>query len=643
MILGADHARATLEGARALKPGLFKRIFRHPVPVVPKEGLNINYAALRQANCLRAGDCTTYLTTGEIGCLGNVLALGRGSCAWVGTHGAVRLPESGIRVRLRFDSSPLRHTFLSHPFVCEFGNRPVCTMSVRKLDLPSILGRIALTARKTAVDPSTNPGVIDSSEIPDPVTLVDLADKAQASLDWLLHGNDDQDAGNASSTRSKGNHPPPVNLVLQQPAMVALREFLSAPILTRAVHDVMAGWKPDGTVHQDAEALADLAAARARGQYLTRRHYVNATGIMIHTGWGNAPLAAPSRERLLDATGSTPTGGAQSRTEACEQMLRALTSAERATVTTLNAASVLLTAGALASGKEIVVAARDLIEISEGVRIGDIIEASGARIVAVGAANCVNIDDFRRAITSDTAMVLRSHASNVATTGYVEHVADIDLAKLAHDHGLICIVNLGGGSLVDLAERGLPECPTISRAVSDGADLVLASGDKIIGGPQAGIVVGKKSLIDRIVRHPLARTCRPGKLTLAALEGTLASYISGHAWDEIPILRLLGTDIASIRERACALAEDLRRRGYDAVDAEDHTQCGGAVMPGVQLPTWTVRITHARFSDEDLHSLLLARQMVTRRDRGAVVIDLRSVPPEDDPRLYRALGIAAPL
>ena len=170
--------------------------------------------------------------------------------------------------------------------------------------------------------------------------------------------------------------------------MVALREFLSTPILTRAVHDVMADWKPDGTVYQDAEVLADLASARAKGQYRVPRNYINATGVVIHTGWGNAPLAAPARERLLDATGSTPTGGAtaQSRTESCDQMLRALTAAERTTITTSNAASVLLIAGALASRKEIVVAARDLIEIGEGVRLSDIIEASGARIVAVGAA-----------------------------------------------------------------------------------------------------------------------------------------------------------------------------------------------------------------------------------------------------------------
>lgn len=519
-----------------------------------------------------------------------------------------------------------------------------CTiMSVRKLDLPSILGRLAIAAKQTAGNPRDNSGDTYPIEIPDPATLVDVADKAGFSLEWLLYGVRDQDAEKASPACSKIHHPPPVNLVLQQPAMVALREFLSGPILTRTVRAVMADWVPHGTIDEAAAAIADLAAARAREQCLIRRDYINATGIIVHTGWGNAPLAASARARLLESAGATPTGAAdaRSRTESCDKMLCALTIAERATITTSNAASLLLI-GALASGREIVAAARDLVEISEGVRIRDIIEASGARIVPVGAANCVNIDDFRRAITANSAMILRSHASNVAATGYVEHVADAELGRLAHNHGLPYVVNLGGGSLVDFAERGLPECPTISRVVGDGADLVLASGDKVIGGPQAGIVVGKKDLIDRMVRHPLARTCRPGKLTLAALEGTLASYVSGHAWEDIPTLRMLGMDVAMIRERACVLAEELRKRGYQAVDAEDHAQCGGAVMPGVDLPTWTVRLKHAKLSEEELYALLLARQIVTRRGCGAVIIDLRSVSHEDDPRLYRALGVNTP-
>lgn len=514
-------------------------------------------------------------------------------------------------------------------------------MSVRKLDLSSILGRVMFATRQITGDSGANSGAVQPNEIPDPMTLVETADKAGLSLAWLLYGVRDQDSGQETPKQLNTTHPPPVNLILQQPQMVMLRELLDGPILTKFVREVIADRIPDGTIDKSAESIADLAAARARIQCLYRRDYINASGIIIHTGWGNAPLSAAAYERLMEGTGATPTGAAdtQSRTEACGRMLCALTGAKSATVTTSNAASLLLTGGALAAGMEILVAARDLIEISEGVRIGGIIEASGARIVPVGAANCVELEDFRRSITPATGMILRSHASNVVTTGYARHVPDGDLGKLAHDYGLAYVVNLGGGSLVDVTERGLPECPTVSQAITDGADLVLASGDKIISGPQAGIIAGKKDLIGQLGRHPLARTCRPGKLTLAALEGTLAQYLAGRAWEEIPTLRLLGMGLPLIRERSRSLAEGLRARGYEAVDAEDHAQCGGAVMPGVDLPTWTVRIRHPKFSAEELYALLLARRVVGRRGQDAVILDLRSVPPEEDPRLHEALGL----
>ncbi|MGE3528557.1 MAG: L-seryl-tRNA(Sec) selenium transferase [Methyloceanibacter sp.] len=517
-------------------------------------------------------------------------------------------------------------------------------MSVGKLDLASILGRFALVAKRVAALSETPPEA-SATEIPDPITLVQALNKAGVSLEWLLYGACAGDTDRAAPDRSRISHPPPVNLVLQQPPMVELQNLLAGPILTKVVREVIADWSPHGTLDEGAEAIAGMAAIRARMQCLPRRDYINASGIIIHTGWGNAPLGASAQQRVIESIGATPTGAANApgRTENCARMLCVLTEAEHATVTTSNAASLLLASGALAAGLEIVVAARDLIEISDGARVRDIVEASGARVVPVGAANCVTLDDFRRSITSDTRIILRSHASNVSITGYAEHVVDAELGKLAHDHGLIYAVNLGGGSLVDVAGRGLPECPTVSQAIVGGADLVLASSDKLIGGPQAGLAVGTRTVIDQMMRHPLARTCRPGKLTLAALEGTLTAYVSGRAWNEIPTLRLLDMPLAEIRQRACRLAEALRTRGYEAVDAEDRAQCGGAVMPGIDLPTWTVRVKHPRLSEEALYVLLLARRVVSRRGQGAVIIDLRSVVPEDDPGLREALGIALDL
>ena len=182
--------------------------------------------------------------------------------------------------------------------------------------------------------------------------------------------------------------------------------------------------------------------------------------------------------------------------EICARLLRALTGCENAAVTTGNAASVLLVAGALAAGREIIAAARDLVEISEGARISGILEAAGARVVSVGSANCVYLKDYEQAIKAETAMILRVRVSNMASSGYVSHVQGAALADLAHKHKLFYVDNLGGGSLVDLTKQGLPECPTLQQGIADKADLVLASGDKIIGGPQAGDYRWKQGLCE---------------------------------------------------------------------------------------------------------------------------------------------------
>jgi L-seryl-tRNA(Ser) seleniumtransferase len=376
---------------------------------------------------------------------------------------------------------------------------------------------------------------------------------------------------------------------------------------------------------------------------LPRRAFVNASGIIIHTGWGNAPLHRTARERLLEAAGATPTGaaGMPARTETCAMLLRHLTGAEAATVTTQSAASLLLVSGALAAGREIVIAARDLVEISQRARIADILQSTGTRVVAVGSANCVNIDDFRRAITPQTAMLMRSYVSNMASSGYVEHVTSVELVELAGASHIVYVENLGGGSLVDLEEQGLPPCPTLQGAIAVGADLVLASGDKIIGGPQAGIIVGKQEWIRKLAGHCLARTCRCSKLTLAALEATLAVYLAGRAWSEIPTLRLLGMPPDALRRRATAIANACRAiDGCDATVLEDTAECGGAVLPGVSLPTWTVRLKHRDLQEDQLREALLGHGVISRRGQGTVILDLRSLSPEEDPLLLQAMQSA---
>jgi len=435
--------------------------------------------------------------------------------------------------------------------------------------------------------------------------------------------------------------PPPVNLVLNHPGLAKTREFVSNSLLVKIVREVIGEWAKAGA-SDGAEPVSQTVketARRAERLTLPRRDYVNATGIIIHTGWGNAPFHPKARECLATALGASPVGAAEAlpRMETCARLLRALTGAEAATITTLNAASLLLVAGALAAGREIIVAARDLAEISEGARISDILKAPGARLVSVGAVNCVYLNDYAQAITPMTAMLMRIRVSNMAMTGYTAHVSGADLAGLARKHDLVYVDNLGGGSLVDLTEHGLSECPTLQQGIKDGADLVLASGDKIIGGPQAGLIIGKKDYVHKVSKHVLARTCRPGKLTLSALEGTLAVYVAGRAWEEMPTLRLLKASQEELAKRASAIAKVISAAGMDAETSPDTTECGGAVLPGVFLPTWTVQVKHPKLKADQLYDVLLARGVVARRAQGKVILDLRSVLREEDSALLMGI------
>jgi L-seryl-tRNA(Ser) seleniumtransferase len=481
--------------------------------------------------------------------------------------------------------------------------------------------------------------------VPDPGTLARISETCEVSLDWLLRGSSRDEVKRRPPEHQVSDSapravPPPASLVVNHPALAGVRGFVSQPLLTEIAREEIQHWINQGNGLNAAPEIAARSARRARTLSLPRRSYVNATGIIIHTGWGNAPLHLEARERLSTATGPSPTGAAEAlpRMETCARLLRALTGAEAATITTGNAASVLLVAVALATGRDIVVAARDLVEISEGARIADILEAGGARVVAVGSSNCVYLADYEQAISDRTVMLLRVRVSNMASSGYVAHVTGSALSELALKHNLIYVDNLGGGSLVDLTKQGLPECPTLRQGIIDKAHLVLASGDKIIGGPQAGIIVGTRDCVNQVSHHVLARTCRPGKLTLAALEATLAVYVAGRAWDEIPSLRLLRCPEKELSRRATAIAKALSAAGMEAIVTADATECGGAVLPGIAFPTWTIQIKHPGLTEDQLYDVVLARGVVARRAQGKVILDFRSVLPEEDSLLQHAVA-----
>jgi len=326
------------------------------------------------------------------------------------------------------------------------------------------------------------------------------------------------------------------------------------------------------------------AAARAELERLVRpslRRVLNATGVIVHTNLGRAPLAAAALARVAEVGGGysnleldLDSGARGSRQSHVTDVLRRLTGAEAALVVNNNAGAVLLAAAALAEGREVVVSRGELIEIGDGFRIPDVLARSGARMVEVGTTNRTRAADYERAIGPDTAAILRVHQSNYRIVGFSESVPTRELARIAAGAGLPLVDDLGSGSLLDLGDE-----PTASGSVAAGADLVCFSGDKLLGGPQAGIVVGRAELVERLRRHPLQRALRADKLNLAALEGTLALLADPErARAEIPVLRMLDEPLDAVRERAERLA------GLVGGEVEQTVaRVGGGALPLAEL------------------------------------------------------------
>jgi L-seryl-tRNA(Ser) seleniumtransferase len=335
------------------------------------------------------------------------------------------------------------------------------------------------------------------------------------------------------------------------------------------------------------EEPGDLVAlARAELQRLgtpALRRVLNATGVIVHTNLGRAPLAEAALTRALDVGGSysnleldLESGTRGSRQDHVADALCRLTGAEAALVVNNNAAAVLLALAALAAGREVVVSRGELIEIGDGFRIPDVLAHSGARMVEVGTTNRTRAADFERAIGPETALLLRVHQSNFRIVGFTESPTTEDLAQVAHDASLWLVDDLGSGSLGNVGDE-----PTAASSIASGADLVCFSGDKLLGGPQAGIVVGRRALVERLRRHPLQRALRADKLSLAALEGTLALHEDPErARAEIPVLRMLDEPLERVRQRAERLA------GLVGGEVEETVaRVGGGALPLAELPS----------------------------------------------------------
>jgi L-seryl-tRNA(Ser) seleniumtransferase len=369
---------------------------------------------------------------------------------------------------------------------------------------------------------------------------------------------------------------------------------------------------------------------------------INATGVVLHTGLGRAPLSAAaagaaSRAAVgySDLEVDRGTGRRGKRTTRAELLLAALTGAEASLVVNNGAAAVLLALAALAKGKQVLVSRGELIEIGGEFRIPDIMAASGARLVEVGTTNRTRLTDYRSAITDKTALVLKVHPSNYRVVGFTAEPSVAQLADLARRAKIPLLYDLGSGLLARWP--GVPaEEPSAAESLADGADVVVFSGDKLLGGPQAGIVLGRADLVERMRRHPIARAVRVDKMQVAALEVSLASHATGRR-EELPIWRMLRESAQDVRRRATRLAEALDGELERAHVVGCESSVGGGSLPGYAIPSWAVEVRHP--DPETLAARLrTGRPTVFCRvaERG-VLFDLRTVPDEQVHDLTRAI------
>jgi L-seryl-tRNA(Ser) seleniumtransferase len=414
--------------------------------------------------------------------------------------------------------------------------------------------------------------------------------------------------------------------------------------LTTAVREVLAAARTAGSEILDAAAYAKLARDRiAKGDAPTLRRVINATGVVLHTNLGRAPLSDAALVAIRDASGTVSVeydlerGARGERHGHAARLIAEVTGAEDAVVANNGAAAVLLALAALAGKREVIVARGELVEIGGGFRIPDVLTRSGAKLVEVGTTNRTYVRDYANAITEKTGAILRVHASNFTLRGFVAKAASPDLSTLARERGVAFIHDLGSGTLLDTARFGLGREETVQEAIRDGADVVTFSGDKLLGGPQAGIAAGRAEAIAKLRTHPLMRALRPDKLTIAALVATVAAYRDGTALETLPVWRLIAETPARLAKRAKVLAARLEAAGIPAAVVETRSTVGGGSLPEETQPSRGVALS-ASSAARAVGALRRADPPVISRiidDR--VVLDLRSVLPEQDEPLVAAV------
>ncbi|WP_430295154.1 L-seryl-tRNA(Sec) selenium transferase [Sinomonas sp. B1-1] len=417
---------------------------------------------------------------------------------------------------------------------------------------------------------------------------------------------------------------PRTNDLLALPAVHQARSRLNERVIRDTVRQVQEQARRGELAPSDVEAA--LVGALTARSATTLRPVLNATGVVVHTNLGRAPLSARAVEALVAASGYVDVeldlaDGTRSRRGASARaaLLAACPAAEDALIVNNGAAALVLATTALAAGREVVVSRGELVEIGAGFRLPDLIESTGAVLREVGTTNRTHLRDYASAVGPETGCVLKVHPSNFRVDGFTSAVGLGELSALAVGHGIPLVADLGSGLLAP--DPYLPDEPDAATALGDGADVVIASGDKLLGGPQAGLLLGRREIIERLARHPLARAVRADKLALAALEATVAG-------DRPPVVRSLHADVGELRRRTDTLARAL---GVPVVPHDGRVGGGGA--PGVPLPGWALQLP------EGIAALLRTGEpaVLPRVHDGSCLVDLRCVPEDDDHRILAAV------
>jgi len=374
------------------------------------------------------------------------------------------------------------------------------------------------------------------------------------------------------------------------------------------------------------------------------RKVINASGVIIHTNLGRAPLSEEARAAMeMAAKGYSNLeyelglGQRGSRYVHAEELLCHLTGAGGGLLVNNNAGAVLLALSTLARAKEVIISRGQLIEIGGGFRIPEVMAQSGAQLVEVGTTNRTRVEDYEEAIGEETALLMHVHHSNFRMLGFTQQAALGELVELARHHSLLVVEDLGSGALLDTASFGLSHEPTVQESIAQGADLVCFSGDKLLGGPQAGIIVGRADLIASLRQHPLTRALRVDKTTIAGIQATLLHYLKQEAAEKIPVWRMIGLSMEEIQERAEVWAEKLKRLGVETEMMSGLSTVGGGSLPGETLPTRLVTL-QVPSPDELAHRLRTGEPAVVGRiEEGRFILDPRTVLDDEEEELFTAV------